>query len=442
MPLSFSGFSIVTPVALWSLLALGIPLLIHLFNRSRGKLVRIGNIDLIRKARKLHVTELRLTQWILLILRMAILLLAALILAGLVRPGLESSEVHSVYVTPAWLRTAEPSQVSELLISKERETGTRYMVLQPGFANLTPGLAAEIRQSRAGFPGSAETWPLLAERLSLEHHGGPVDVYSTDLMLQFGARRPVLPREVNWHLLSPESGPSPGNLPTSVVIGVDSAHRQDAGVIIAALNSLKAHRIPGLGWELADIGQLSTQQLNADWLILLSEDGLDENQWAQINTAGTVLMDGNDELSHDDSHPVRLPFYPFSRFSINGGGVEPMPGQTLSGTADGQPVFQARQYGPRRLLQFSSRFNPAWSSITQQAEFPELLLQLMLGSQGDQLSFSDVRVNPDRLHTDSSQQTLGLPLPRRSVQSLLASLLALLWIMERWISERKNHASR
>ena len=442
MPQSPFGFSIVTPMALWALLALGIPFLIHLFNRSRGKLVRIGNIDFIRKARKLHVTELRLTQWFLLIVRMAIFLLAALILAGLARPGLESSDIHSIYVTPGWLRTADSAQLSDLLSSADRGTETRHRLLQPGFTDLTPGVAAEIRQTAEDLPGDNETWPMLAERLSLEHHGGRVDVYSTDLMLQFGARRPALPRQVNWHLSSPESGPSFDNLPSSVVIGVDALHRQDASVIIAALTSLKAHRIPGLTWELAAIRQLSAQQLNADWLILLSENGLSESQLAQINTAGTVLMDGNGEPQHDDSHAVKLPFYPFSHFGIRAFAVEPIHGQTVTGSAGGQPVFKTWQSGPRRYLQFNSRFDPAWSTISQQAEFPELLLQLMLGSQRDQLSFSDTRVNPDRLYIEGGHQMTDLPLPRRSMQSLLAALLALLWIIERWISERKKHASR
>ena len=47
MPFSLSGLSVFSPLGLWALLALAIPVLIHLFNRSRGRLVRIGHIDLI-----------------------------------------------------------------------------------------------------------------------------------------------------------------------------------------------------------------------------------------------------------------------------------------------------------------------------------------------------------------------------------------------------------
>jgi hypothetical protein len=285
-----------------------------------------------------------------------------------------------------------------------------------------------------------KTWPLLAERLSLEHHGGPVDVYASDLMLQYGASRPALPRQVTWHLLSPDSGPSAGKLPTRVVIGVDKEHRQDTAVILAALGSLKSQRLPDLGWEIVESHQLTEQQLNADWLILLSEAGLNEDQAALINNKNTILSDGSGNLQQGNSRLVRTPFYPFSSFSVTGLTSGLSTGQTLVSSTDGQAVIQVSQSGPARLLQFNSRFSPAWSSIAQQAEFPELLLQLMLGSDVDQLTFTDVRVNPDRLQTSDSRQALDIPLPRRPLQNLLAMLLALLWITERWLSERKRIA--
>lgn len=440
MPFSPFDFSLMTPMALWALLALGIPVLIHLFNRSRGKLVRIGHIDLIRKARKLQVTELRLTQWILLMLRLAIFLLAALILAGLARPGLDSTDVHTIYVTPTWLRTASSTQLNDLLSSEDQRPGTRYLVLEPKYTELTPAVADKVRQQQADISGMHKTWPLLAERLSLEHHDGPVDVYASDLMLEYGTGRPALPKQIEWHLLSPETGPTGGNLPASVVIAVDDEHRQDAGVILAALDSLKSQRIPGLSWEIVEAHQLSIEQLNADWLILLSEAGLSEDQSVLINNKNTILADGSGKPQRDNNRHVRTPFYPFSSFSVTSLTAGPPSAQPLLRSTDGQTVLQVSQFGPARLLQFNSRFDPAWSSISQQAEFPELLLQLMSGQHPGQLIFPDARVNPDRLNTANVQQAIDIPLPRRSLQSLLAMLLALLWITERWLSERKNRA--
>ena len=115
-----SGLSFLTPSAWWALLTLVIPLLIHLFNRSRGRLVHIGHIDLIRQARKAHVTEVKLAQWLLLLLRLSIFTLAALILLGLAKPGLSSSDTVTIYLAPAWLKTAPGTDIEKVLADAVR----------------------------------------------------------------------------------------------------------------------------------------------------------------------------------------------------------------------------------------------------------------------------------------------------------------------------------
>lgn len=446
MPLSLSGLSVIMPVGLWALLALAIPVLIHLFNRSRGRLVRIGHIDLIRPARKSKLTEIKLAQWLLLLLRLGIFGLAALLLAGLARSGLERSDSPTAYVTPAWLRTVQPAAIEQLIAERGPGQGGRLFVLEPGFAPLDQAAADEIRQSPLDLSQVSNVWPLLAERLSLEHHGGPVDVYATDLLLQFGAVRPELPRPVNWNMAHPQTAPALDQPAASdlaaidVVVAFEAERSQDAEVFRAALASLKAHRVPGLTWDTVDSVQLTEQQLNADWLIFLSENDLTADQLARINTASTVLMDATGDLPVSNLEYAHLPFYPFSTFRISGMVRNP-PGsglaQPLLTAADGWPILQEYQSGPARMLQFNSRFNPQWSSIAQQAEFPELLLQLMLTKQQAR-SFADARINPAQLQTGNVDQGIGTPLPRQSMQSLLVMLLALLWVAERWLSERKR----
>ena len=72
-----------------------------------------------------------------------------------------------------------------------------------------------------------------------------------------------------------------------------------------------------------------------------------------------------------------------------------MPANTnvLLTSSDGSPLLQESQFGQTRLMQFNSRFNPAWNSLTLQPEFPELLLQLLSGNTRETLRFSDARIN-------------------------------------------------
>jgi len=432
-----SGLSVFSPVGLWALIALAIPVLIHLFNRSRGRLVRIGHIDLIRQARRLRVTEVKLAQWLLLLLRLGIFTLAALVLAGLARPGLQSSESTTAYVSPAWLRAVPPAKVDELLGRHER-----VLVLQPESAPLSKDLLNEIRQIPPQTSTIRNIWPLLADRLSLEHHGGAVDVYAVDLLAQFGSSRPALPTAVNWNLAQPLSAADSQQLPGSAVVAFDMERKQDAEFFRAALSSLKAHRIPDLTWEMVDSQDITPQQLNSDWLIHLSANALTAEQLDLINTPTTVLMDATGEPPKGGLQYVTLPFYPFSNFRISGQSQGQNDAQDIVKTTDGTAVLQEQTFGSTRILRFNSRFNPQWSSVTQQAEFPELLLHLMLSDKQQNLAFNDARIRLSQLRQADADQVTDIPLPRRSLQSLLMFLLVLLWVTERWLSERKQHEVR
>jgi hypothetical protein len=421
---SLSGLSFFTPWALWALLALAIPILIHLFNRSRGRLVRIGHIDLIRQARKLRVTEVKPAQWLLLLLRLAIFTLAALLLAGLAQPGLNSSDSPTAYVSPAWIRTASASMLDELISSSNQ--GSRIIVLQTGLERLDKDLADSIRETPVNASNVSNIWPLLAEQLSLEHHTGVVDVYVSNYLQQLGSNLPALPRAVNWNVANPETTLEPNGLPKRVVIAFDRQRSRDAEIMTAAINSLKVSRIPNIRLELVESQQLTTEQLKADWLILLSENELSAEQLTSLHAESVVLMDVTGEMTAAQPEYHSLPFYPFSTFSVSGIGPS------------GLPLMQSSRAGDRRLIRFNSRFNPRWSSITRQVEFPVLLMQLMSSGQQQKQSFADARITADHLELSNNRLAAEIPLPRHSLQSTLAMLLALLWILERWLSERKK----
>ena len=446
MPETLSGLSVITPAAWWALLTLGIPLLIHLFSRSRGRLVKIGHIDLVRKARRLQVTELKLTQWLLLLLRLLILTLAVLLLAGLATAGLQSSDKPTIYLTPAWLSNATAEETDHLLNTAEQTPGSRILVLQSGFP------AADRKQLRSyqsqglqEVTDISNTWALLAERLSLEDHRGEVTVYTTDRVFQFGSRQPDLPRAVVWRFSQARQTPVIDQEPMRVLIAFHPDRAADASLFSAVLATLKEHRLPGLIWESISLDQLGKEPVEADWLIHLGDREISPAILKKNMTATVVLSDTGAQTGENVSQFIDLPFYPFSTFRLDHYSRLSATAESSSriaeenillATSDGSPLLLESYFGPTRLLQFNSRFNPRWSSITQQAEFPELLLQLMTGTGQETLRYPDARLDPLNLQTDLGQHVTDIPLPRRSLQGLLATLLLLLWITERWLSER------
>lgn len=444
MPETLSGLSVVTPAAWWGLLTLGIPLFIHLFSRSRGRLVKIGHIDLIRKARRLQVTELKLTQWLLLMLRLLILVLAVLLLAGLATAGLQSSDKPTIYLTPAWLSSAGTEEIDQLLNAAEQKPGSRILVLQPGFpATDRKQLKSYQRQGLA--IDISSTWALLAERLSLEDHRGEVTVYTTDHMLQFGSRQPELPRNIEWRISQARQTPIADQEQIRVLIAFQPSRAADAPLINAVLSTLKEYRLPGLLWESINADQLAREPVEADWLIHLGDKETNPALLKEMTTATVILSDTGAGSIEKTSQLIDLPFYPFSSFRLDQYSRHSATAESnsriaeaniLLSTSDGSPLLLDSYFGGTRLLQFNSRLNPRWSSITQQVEFPEILLQLMTGTSEEALRYPDARVDPVNLQTEQGKSATDISLPRRSLQSLLAALLVLLWVTERWLSER------
>lgn len=441
MPGVFSGLSVVTPAAWWALLALGIPLLIHLFSRSRGRLVRIGHVDLIRKARKVRVTEVKLTRWLLLLLRLGIFTLAALILAGFSKAGLNSSDAPTVYLTLNWLNTSDPQAIQTVFSEARQKPGSRVFLLQPGFPKADPEMLETPGQQPLPDSGdSSNTWTLLSERLSLEHHYGKVTVYATDHMLQFGLHKPALPREVDWRISHPQLSPATdfGTIRAMIIYAPDRA--DDAALLDSVLSTLKEHRLPGLLWETVAANQSGELPGNTDWLIRLENEALDPALFAQIKGPTVILTDAGDREPEEVSQFVSLPFYPFTTFRLERFTRHKADGNAMAllRTRDGNSLLHESHFDDVRLLQFNSRFNPRWNSLTQQAEFPELLLQMMSGPGQEERRFSNARVSPANLQTGHDTSAIDIPMPSRSLQGVLAILLVFLWIGERWLSERKR----
>jgi hypothetical protein len=445
MPGVFSGLSVVSPAAWWALLALGIPLLIHLFSRSRGRLVRIGHIDLIRQARKLQVTEVKLTRWLLLLLRLGIFTLAALILAGFSKAGLNSSDAPTVYLTSHWLKTSGSEAIQAVLRDARQIPGSRVFLLQPGFPEADPEMLETSAQQAVTDPGdSSDIWTLLSERLSLEHHNGKVTVYATDHVLQYGSHKPALPREVDWRISHPQQTPAVdyGSIRAMIVYAPDRA--ADASLLGSVLSTLKEHRLPGLLWENAAANQSGELPGNIDWLIRLENEALNPALFAEIKRPTVILTDAGGADPVKVSQFVSLPFYPFTTFRLERFTPKKADehGMVAVSTKDGSALLRESNFGHIRLLQFNSRFNPQWNSLTQQVEFPELFLQLMSGRGRETQRFSNARVSPANLQTRHATSIMDIPLPRRSLQGLLAILLVFLWIVERWLSERKTREKR
>ncbi len=236
---------LLTPAGLWGLAAIAVPVAIHLVNRSRGKRVLVGNVALIRAARRRRASEIRLEQWFLLLVRILILTLAALLLARLAMPGLSDQPGDVTYVTPGGI-AGLPATAPGGAGSDQAER----RLLAPGYPRVeTTGEAAADALS------AADAWPLLAERLATIHHMGRVTVVTGGEVGEFGDVAPVLAAQPNWSVATRDEVNPPPAPAFRVVVLHDGTRPDDLVQVEKALATLRRHRLPGLQWESVAAGE-------------------------------------------------------------------------------------------------------------------------------------------------------------------------------------------
>lgn len=246
---------LLAPAGLFGLLTLAIPVAIHMISRGRGRRVLIGNIELVRAARQTRVTTLRLTQWLLLLLRMLIVIVATLLLARLALQGMGSADADVSYVTPGWLYSATDAERAELLSPAVRVLTAGY----PQAKGYEPGIADP----------DYDVWPLLAERLSTLRHAGTVDVYTEPSIAAFGLHRPRLPNEVSWHLAT--AAAETEALESRGLVIHDPDRADDVRRLALALAALKRHRVPRLQWKTCLKDDAACGSQSRDWVMWLAD---------------------------------------------------------------------------------------------------------------------------------------------------------------------------
>ena len=244
---------LLAPAGLFGLLAIAIPVAIHLISRGRGRRVPIGNIELVRAARRTRVTALRLTQWLLLLLRVLIVIVATLLLARLALQGVGSADGDVSYVTPGWLLAASDAERAELPAAR---------VLTEGYPQ------AQGYEPGVGDP-NYDVWPLLAERLSILRHAGSVNVYAEPGNAAFGHHRPKLPNEVSWRLAS--AFLETGALESRGLVIHDPDRAANVRRLELALEPLKRHRVPQLQWQACLASDAACRSESRDWVIWLAD---------------------------------------------------------------------------------------------------------------------------------------------------------------------------
>ncbi|KUG06121.1 BatA domain-containing protein [Solirubrum puertoriconensis] len=184
------------PAALLALAGLLVPLAIHLWNRRPGRVVPVGALRWLTPGANRRMRQLHLTQWPLLLLRLALLGLLALAIAG-----------------PRWSKPAPPLR-PQVLLSPSVLASPAWPVLLPTLDSLRRS-GAELRYLGAGFrllpdsllqaatavtdPQASTKWYWArAAQAADSFPNRPLRIYTTAEARHFRGTRPLLPTRVRW----------------------------------------------------------------------------------------------------------------------------------------------------------------------------------------------------------------------------------------------------
>ncbi|MEE4204548.1 MAG: BatA domain-containing protein [Halieaceae bacterium] len=432
-----NGLTLLNAWGLLALAALLLPLAIHLFSRSRGRRVLVGNIALYRQPRRQRVFEARVQQWPLLLLRLLLLIVAALWVAELAREQRPSLAGTTAYVTPDWLAAQGREGAANI-------DADRVLALIPSF----PPVDAYVSTSSAS---GSDWYGLLAERLAAVDHKGGVTVYALGAADQFPASATGFGAGVRWVLATPgaEPGAEKEKPNPSLVVSVyhEPGRKTDAVSITTALALAAEQRQVRLDIAMtevasgdADVTTPIFDQAPADAMRVAIGLGVNVD-----HLSATVALE--DVAPGTIATTLQLPSLPGHRFevrpavqqpSVDAGVMGDAPPQVLWRADNGQPLLIETSVAGGRHLRYLDRLSEVADSPLRSEAFPELLLRLLLGETAWQQGYAQAPVDPTLTLSNSGRSPA---VPNQPLAPWLALLLALLVAVERWWAERLSAES-
>ncbi len=377
------NFSLLLPTALTALAALLLPLIIHLARRSEQHITDFAALRWLsiklRPRRKIIFQEI-----LLLLLRLFLLTVLALFLAKPVSVHTPAS-AHWVLVTPG----VDLATVQNLGLEKSSE----WHWLTPGFPDYAAAMTASgvsisslLRELDAQLPENTRITVIVPEQLS-----------------GLDGERIRLSRKVEWKVVTgkmPEASPEK-TLPVALAIRFDDAHA-DSVVYFRAAHAawlLDADKKSIL--DVADASRAITSNHNT--LLWLASGELPQSVRDWIGKGNTLMAAKDTALSE---MKTAVPVW-----------------RNQQGTA----LLHGMAFGEGRILQWQQALKPSAMPELLDADFPMQLqshLQTMPRSPTQALA---------RSHTPSKENIVWPKAPQ-SLQVWLALLIALLFMLERWMA--------
>lgn len=258
-----------SPLALWGLLALLIPVAIHLLSKSRERLVPFAHLALITVKTSPRLRQLRLTQWLLLFLRLLLLLVATFIMAELYWQSNTDTNNEHILVTEDWLNHANDVEKNQLI---QQSSGAKLTLIARPNALLSQ---QQITQWQKSTPEAKalNLWEKVAIYRAELPALSQVSVYSTNRLSQFLGSKQDIASNVNWQIKSLPTSDTTSSIQATVLVLFDKPSTPTLAYLEAAFDALNTSKQISLNvqyMDLAELTNITLIDLSVDKIIHLS----------------------------------------------------------------------------------------------------------------------------------------------------------------------------
>lgn len=488
-----------SPIWLFALAAIGIPVIIHLWNIRPGKTLKVGSIALFSESSPKSSRSFRLMDILLLLFRCLLLILLALLLAApLWQRQLNNSRAKGWILIPGggypYVQRNYKPRLDSLL-----KQGYEYHTFNSSFAKLDTSAKAKTNIDTVP-DNNLNYWQLIKQLNTKVSPSTPIELFTPNTINHFTGERPVTALHINWHTypgadsvstwlagawlkqngdvrvaqgtatLSGTSyqyndiknGGKPGS---SYQIGVenglpvvslkDSKITADTTTLRIAIytdkNSIDANYLKAALDAITQLTQRKTivKQNNQpgaipagqNWVFWLSESPVDQaiiqNNSNVFCYQGHKVFEVNSWISNTDSYSIKQGLSKIALYKT----TNSFPLDDAIWTDGFGNVILKKEPGKTTVYRFYTRFNPAWNDLVWSDDFPKWIMQLVnensFITQGhDRRALSAEQIQPE--HISGTNGAVSIPAKQIDLSHYIWLALALAFFTERWLAHKNK----
>jgi hypothetical protein len=469
------------PSYLFGLLAVVVPIIIHLLSKSKGKPLAVGTLKFFQQVKPVKMTEVKLVDTLLLILRLLMLICAILLVAQLWWQDNDGASNEEFYlITDRWLHHSTIEEKREL---SNKLKGNKAYILNGQLSSLSSEqiLTWETSKGTDLKFKSKPLWPAINiahYRLSKE---AIFHVYTDNIATNFIGNPVKISQPIQWNILNinQQMLPNIKALPLKVTVVADFDRAHSVLRLQQAFTLLKKELLPKLSFNVIESEQIDhLDKLNSetsisiindsDWLFYLSSKENSIFLHAAINKGINLFFDAQVQNSKRTNtsflteigvglEGVKLykrgEGISIEELLIEAGGNWYFQVQPKWVTNKGVKVLEnytlQTKKGTQSIYQLHSRLELDWLNITEKPQFIRILLSLLLKentaaqqviNSNERLSFEQIQafdtIKESISPTEINQHLSLLSYEKQSLTQWLITLLAFFWCCERLLSER------